>query len=97
MEGGSCRNQNSNGIPWIYGKKGIEGFERACQAEIIGTRDSCYTANFKCFKMHADSSPCAISDPVQKDPDVGRESGTPETAPTETCKRTKFADRRGMG
>ncbi|CAL5387999.1 unnamed protein product [Camellia sinensis] len=74
------------------GKKGIEGFERACQAEIIGTRDSCYTANFECFKMHADSSPCAISDPVQKDPDVGRESGTPETAPTETCKRTKFAE-----
>ncbi|KAI8556244.1 hypothetical protein RHMOL_Rhmol05G0237400 [Rhododendron molle] len=79
-------------FPPSLGKKGIEGFERACAAEIIGTRAACKTSNSTCFKMHADSGSHAVSDPVTKDQNVRGESGTPETAPTETCKGTcKFA------
>ena len=46
------------------GKEGIKGFERVGPTEIGSTRATGQTANSKCFKMHADSSPCANSDPV---------------------------------
>lgn len=39
--------------------------------------------------MHADFITRAVSDSIQKTEDVGGEPGTPETAPAETCKRTR--------
>lgn len=39
--------------------------------------------------MHADVISCSVSDPFEKDQNVGRESSTPEATPSETCKGTR--------